>query len=48
MKKITEIYSEIRNIAIEFTELQGNVFAVSRAYIKKGFKEKVDEEEWDL
>jgi len=47
-EKITEIYSEIRNIAIEFTELQGNVFAVSRAYIKKGFKEKVDEEEWDL
>lgn len=47
-EKITEIYSKIRNIAIEFTELQGNVFAVSRAYIKKGFKEKVDEEEWGL
>ncbi len=47
-EKITEIYNKIRNIANEFTELQGNIFAVSRAYIKKGFKEAIDEVEWDL
>ncbi len=47
-EKISEICNKIRTIAEKFTESQGNTFAVSRAYIKKGFKEMVDEEEWDL
>ncbi|MCI8546405.1 MAG: AIPR family protein [Clostridia bacterium] len=47
-EKISEICNKIRTIAEKFTESQGNAFAVSRAYIKKGFKEMVDEEEWDL
>ncbi len=41
---ITVIDNKIKEIAEKFTEEQGNKFAVSRAYIKKGFKEAIDKE----
>lgn len=42
--KIVEIHEKIAEIAEVFTRENNNQFAVSRAYIKKGFKELIDKE----
>ena len=42
--KIVEIHEKIAEIAEVFTRENNNQFAVSRAYIKKGFKERIDKE----
>lgn len=46
--KIQKIYEFIKKNAEDFTNLHENKFAVSRAYIKKGFKEQIDQKMFEL
>lgn len=44
MRYVEKIYKFIKHSAEKFTELNENKFAVSRAFIKRAFKEQIDKE----
>ena len=44
MRYVEKIYNFIKHSAEKFTELNENKFAVSRAFIKRDFKEQIDKE----